>query len=175
MYRLTIIFIWVFGIALGQSALATEKTTSEISEYALIMAGEKRFDDALKIIDAQSDSDKNTYELSFTKARILTWSGDYQNARNLFDSLMREYPNNADVLVSLAYMEFFSGNLDIAERYFNRVIMHNPLYLDAHQGLERVIKTRQNAALVQNTSKREIIKCPSGYKLRVNGYCHRET
>ena len=76
--------------------------------------------------------------------------------------------------MSFAYMEYYSGNIDIAERYFNRVITVQPLYVDAHKGLDRILKTRMNAAVVQNNTRREMIACPDRYDLNRNGYCHRQ-
>jgi len=173
-HRVTLTLIAFLTAFLATPTYAAEKTISEISEYALIMAGEKRYDDALNIITAQPEIDQKSYALQFAKARILAWSGNYYKARPLFEELKRTYPNNSDILVSFAYMEYFSGNIDLAERYFNRVITDNPLYVDAHTGLERILKTRMNAAVVQNSTRREIITCPDGYDLNRNGYCHRQ-
>lgn len=173
-HRVTITLIAFLTVFLATPTYAVEKTVSEISDYAMIMASEKRYDDALNIIMAQSEVDQKSYALKFTKARILAWSGNYHKARPIFEDLKRTYPNNSDVLVSFAYMEFFSGNIDIAERYFNRVITDHPLYVDAHTGLERILKTRMSAASVQNNTRREIIPCPDGYDLNRNGYCHRQ-
>lgn len=139
-YRVTIALIVFLAVFLTTPTYAAEKTISEISEYALIMAGEKRYDDALNIISAQSEIDQKSYALQFAKARIVAWSGNYNKARPLFEELKQAYPNNTDILMSFAYMEYYSGNIDIAERYFNRVITVQPLYVDAHKGLDRMFK-----------------------------------
>jgi len=136
---------------------AAEKSVTEISDYALIMAKQKRYGDALKIIQAQSPTYQNSYQLRFTTARILTWAKDYDNARALYETLMRDYPNNSDVLVSYGYLQLFTGNLDKAELTFKDVIDQQPTYLDAHNGLQRTIKARQI--------------CPQNYVLDQNGYC----
>lgn len=109
---------------------------------AMHLAQTKNFSEALHVLDQMSATEHHTYDYRFAKARILTWSGYYDQAAPLYDGLMAEFPHDADITVSVGYMHLFAGDLDKAETHFQDVIEHHPSYGDARMGLQRTIDAR---------------------------------
>ncbi len=162
----------VFGVsfaAMGQSMVYPDLT--QTLETAQNLAGEKQFSLALATLEASNPADKDEYEYRFLRARILTWSGNYVAAGQAYDSLLKEFPNNYDVMVSFGYLEFFRGNLSSAESQFNKVIAANPGYLDAYEGLRRTYDLRNSTRSVSYTPLAQAISCKPGEVLTRDGAC----
>ena len=145
-YKLLIASISVFMSSLVMPAYAADKTQTEISKSALTMAEQRRYDEALNILSTQSD--QNSYSLRYTKAQVLTWAGNFSMANPIYESLLQEDPNDADVLVSFAYQKLFSGDSYTAEGFFRKVIESHPTYLDAYDGLKRFVEAQSNQKIV---------------------------
>lgn len=111
-------------------------------EKAKKLAEAQEFTAALETLDAVPSADKHDYAVVFLKARILSWSGKHSQAEQSFLTLTRQYPQDSDIAVSFAYLHYYQGKLDEAERGFSRVIARHPNYQDAKRGLERVEAAR---------------------------------
>jgi len=102
------------------------------------------FTAALEALDAVPSADKQDYAVVFLKARILSWSGNHSEAEQIFLRLTRQYPQDSDIAVSFAYLQYYQGKFDEAERGFSRVVARHPNYQGAILGLERVEAARAN-------------------------------
>ncbi len=141
-------------------------------ESALQYAKVQDFDAALSALSSVSADDKTRYTHRFTKARILTWSGRHSEAEGVYSGLLTEYPSNPDVKVSYGYLQFFKGNLQTAESYFNNVLTEHPTYLDAYEGLQRVYDLRRSSKEVPYANLSDAVSCPTGYGEANDGSCH---
>ena len=137
-------------LASSQSAFAAD--TYQLEIQTLLEA--KKFDEALILMEQQDLSVKKTYEHRLSKARILSWKGDYEQARQVFDRLMSDYPNNDDVLLASGNLDYYQGNLSAAESVFTSILSRNPDNSDAVNALSNVRKAK--------TAKRP-------YKWRIDG------
>lgn len=112
--------------------IAEERMTS-----AKQLAGEQKFDEALRMLDIKPTNDQEKYSLNYLKAQILSWSGDHSKAKVAFTKLREQYPQDADIAVSFGYLHLYQNNFKDAERLFSQVLARFPDYNDARQGLKR--------------------------------------
>ena len=115
---------------------------NSINAQALDLAGQEKFDQALALLSQQDVSLKSGYDHRFLKSRILSWAGQYEAARTELNTLMREYPNDADLLLVMGNLEYYQGNLNAAEKQYQSVLAIAPDYQDARNGLETIRKAR---------------------------------
>ena len=140
------------------------------------VAEQGRFDTALFILDHFPEAEKGSYEYAFTKARILSWSGDYVAADALYRQLRSAHPDDQDILVGSGFLEFYQGNLEQSEYYFQKVVDVNPLYTDAFNALRRVQRLRAEKPEIPVTKTvRSADNCPAGYTASNDGRCLRYT
>jgi len=118
-------------------------TPSEISRQALDLAGNQNFSDALSLLGSQNPDIRESYDVRFTRARILAWSGNHKGSAAEYDALLRDYPGNLDVLNGYGYLDYYRGNLNDAEGKFRDVLANAPHYVDAQKGLEQVLAARE--------------------------------
>lgn len=167
----------IFAGAMNVQSHASEPKLSENSVLqdailsAIKLAEEKRFTQSLETLETVENAYADTYDFRFARARLLTWSGQYTIAGKAYQSLISDFPNNPDILVSVGYLELFRGNLNIAETHFSAVIESNPVYMDAYRGLERTYALRQNASKVSYKEMAQAVTCPVGQTLQKNGSC----
>jgi len=152
------------------------KTPEARLAQVMDMAEQGRFDTALFIMDHFPEMEKNSYEYAFTRARILSWSGDYTAADALYRQLRAAHPDDQDILVGSGFLEFYQGNLAQSEFYFQRVVDMNPLYTDAYNALRRVqtIRSAEPEIPVAKTV-RSANNCPVGYTPSSDGRCFKYT
>lgn len=122
---------------------AYAQTPANIASEALELAGNKNYDAAIALIDTQNPDLRQSYDLQYTKARILAWSGEHSQSAALYDSLLETYPGNADILNGYGYLEYYRENLGSAEAYFRQVLTDHPKYEDAQRGLDRVLAAKK--------------------------------
>jgi len=127
---------------------------NEINTKALDLAGQQKFDQALRLLSQQDAKLRAGYEHRFLKARIHSWAGQYSDARRELNSLMAAYPDNADLQLAMGNLEYYQQNLTAAERHYVAVLDKFPEYQDARTGLENVRKARKEAAANGNHSWR---------------------
>lgn len=163
--------IAILGIPLT-SAHAQSEALDIAVENALQQSKVQDFDTALYFLETVSERDKQSYNYRLTKARILTWSGRHSEAEGEYVGLLQEYPGNPDVMVSYGYLQFFRGNLQSAESYFNQVLAVHPTYLDAYDGLQRTYDLRKNSKEVAYSSLNDAVSCQEGYGLASDGGCY---
>lgn len=157
---------------LAMPAHAQSNDLDQAIESALQRANVQDFDGALSLLNKVSSRDQSSYNYRFTKARIYTWSGRHSDAENVYTRLLSEYPTNPDIKVSYGYLQFFKGNLQTAESYFNNVLAEHPTYLDAYEGLQRVYDLRRSTKEVPYANLNDAVSCPSGYGLASDGACY---
>jgi len=124
----------------NQFAYASEP--SSIHQQVMSFASDKNFDAALALLARQDINTQNSYNHRLLKARILSWDGKYTQAQKVFDGLLNEFPQNADVMLAAGNLEYYQGNLKQAEGIFLSVLALNPNYNDAKTGLENVRKAQ---------------------------------
>ncbi len=171
MGKLSKISAIVFAASMMLGAPAFAVTLDDAIQSALSLSQDKQFGQALRVLGDVEATDKQEFDYRFTRARILTWSGNYDLAEPEYVSLLRDFPNNPDVMVSFGYMEFFRGNLSSAESYFNKVLATHPTYLDAYDGLQRTYELRNSTKEVSLSSLDAAVSCSKGYELSPNGAC----
>ena len=156
----------------GQSAKTPEARLAQV----MGMAEEGRFETALFIMDYFPEEEKSSYEYAFTRARILSWYGDYGAADALYRKLRAAHPEDQDILVGSGFLEFYQGNLEQSEFYFQQVVDMNPLYTDAYNALRRVQKMRADQPQIPVAKTVQAAEsCPAGYTLASDGRCLRYT
>lgn len=164
------------GIAILSIPFATAHAQSETLDIAIENALQQSkvqdFDTALYFLETVSDRDKKSYNYRLTKARVLTWAGRHSEAESNYAELLQEFPGNPDVMVSYGYLQFFRGNLQSAESYFNQVLAVHPTYLDAYEGLQRTYDLRKDSKEVAYSSLNDAVSCPEGYGLASDGACY---
>lgn len=117
---------------------------NSVNSQALDLASSQNFSQALNLLSGQSQIEQSTYEHRFLKARILSWDGQYAEARRELSSLMTEHPNNPDLHLALGNVEYYQGNLDAAQTQYEIVLSRAPGYTDAQNGLANVQKARDS-------------------------------
>ncbi len=140
---LTVSAIAVLSVFFAAGPEATGNLTPEqaVSE-AMNFAGNQDFDSALQLLALQSAETQSTYDVRFTRARILSWDKQYDEAAREFDRLMLDYPGNPDIQNAYGYLEYYRGNYDRADNLFNKVLAAYPGYEDARTGLKRTQDAR---------------------------------
>ncbi len=125
----------------AQQSLVLERMTDDTKKrlsVAMALSEEKQFDRALILLDNVLDADQDKYEVKFMRARLLSWSGHYAAADQQFTQLRQAYPDDADLMVSHAYVKFYSSQYYEAQSLFIQVLNMHPNYEDARMGLDRV-------------------------------------
>ena len=163
-------------LSAGAQTVQSAKTPEARLAQVMGMAEQGRFDTALFIMDYFPEEEKGSYEYAFTRARILSWSGDYVAADALYRELRAAHPEDQDILVGSGFLEFYQGNLEQSEYYFQKVVDVNPLYTDAYDALRRIQKMRAaEPAIPVTKSVQSAEKCPAGYTPASDGRCLRYT
>ena len=122
--------------------MVTSQAKPTPTELAVEMALEGYHADALDLLTSLDEDIKSGFEYRYARARILSWSGEYEASGQAFASLQADFPDHSDVEVSAGYLELFRGNLDAAEQYFIQVADEFDYYEDAQIGLRRVEEAR---------------------------------
>ncbi len=134
------------------ASTASSAWANEINARALELAGEKKFDQALRILSQQDSELQSGYEHRFLKARILSWAEQYEEARIELQSLNQAFPGNPDLQLAMGNLEYYQGNLDAAEANYELVLEKFPGYTDARTGLDNIRRAR--AAAQETTPKK---------------------
>jgi len=158
-------------ICLGASKDVQAQPLDEAIKSSHILAETQQFQKAITILDNVSDEDKTSYDYRFLRSRLLAWSGRYSMADKTFIALLSDYPNNPDIMVSYGYLKFFTGDLALAESYFNRVLAEHPTYLDAYEGLQRTYDMRKEQRRVSYQALDVAVSCAPGQVLTGDGAC----
>ena len=136
-FRRYLVWITLLGAFFHSVAFA-----NSWSDHAMELAAENKFDQALSVLAAEAIDVQQSYDHRFLKARILSWDGQYEKAGMELNSLDRDFPNNADVILTKGNLEYYQGNLKQAERNFLKVLELAPNYADAKTGLENVRRAK---------------------------------
>lgn len=82
------------------------------------------------------------YTQSMDRARELRTSGDFNKAKNIYEKILNQDPDNADALVGRGFCLFFLDMNDRALRDFQKAVRLVPDYVDAYVGQAKVFKRR---------------------------------
>lgn len=127
----------VITLSLGNFAWA-----SSINMQVLELAEEKKFEQALALLSQESSELRTGYDHRFLKARVLSWNGQYAEARAELHALIAEYSDNPDLRLVMGNLEYYEGDLSAAEKNYQAVLNKFPGYQDARKGLENVRKVK---------------------------------
>lgn len=112
-------------------------STEERIIKAKQLASTQNFEEALRMLETKPSSDQEKYVLNYLRAQILSWAGNHHKAEQAFIELRRQYPQDADIAVSLGYLHLYQNNYEDAARLFSQVLARFPDYQDAQHGLKR--------------------------------------
>lgn len=133
------------------TALASENSTLDITQQVYDLVDVEKFDDALALLSVQPVEEQWSFEHRFLRARVLMWKGDYSGAEAVFNSLDNDFPDNADIELSRANLDFYRGELDEAEARFVRVLEMAPDYAEAKAGLQKVTEAKSEPSFLLPT------------------------
>lgn len=122
--------------AISQTFDQSETETQEMKQ-AILLGQNRQFDQAFAILYATPINDRDSFAYIFTRARLLCWSGQFEEADSLYQSLLVKNPAHPDVLVSQGYLELFRGEPLKATARFEQVVGLYPGYADAQTGVIR--------------------------------------
>ena len=125
---------------LSVQPIPNTKTLTDQLSIAKYLAAEKQFDEALDVLSKLPTADQDHYEVVYLRARILSWAGRYLAAEQKFHRLMAKFPDNADLLLSYGYLQYYQGKSANAEKAFLGVLDIDPDYRDAQDGLKQARK-----------------------------------
>ena len=130
-------------LSLGSGAYASASDASSIDQQIQSSIESKDFDHALNLISQKPLSEQNTFDQRFLKARILSWKGDNNRARDALNALMSDFPDNDDVTFASGNLEYYQGNLVNAEIIFSDILKRDPNYTDVATALGNVRKAKE--------------------------------
>lgn len=131
----------VLSLSLGDYASASDSSSIDQQIQSSIEA--KDFDHALNLISQKPLSEQNTFNQRFLKARILSWKGDNNRARDALNALMSDFPDNDDVTFASGNLEYYQGNFVNAEIIYSDILKRNPNYADVATALKNVRKAKE--------------------------------
>ncbi|WP_026942495.1 tetratricopeptide repeat protein [Hellea balneolensis] len=111
--------------------------TAGLIAHANALIAAQKFDQAIQTLNRIQGVDKDRYDVQFLFARVLSWSGQHDEAEDKFQVLRAAYPQNADILVSYGYLKLYQNQHSQAQRIFETVLQSHPNYQDARNGLSK--------------------------------------
>ena len=130
--------VTITPVSEGDTTVTDVTAIDKSLSVARDLAEKQQFSDALDVLEAVSPSDKDNYDVKFLQARILAWSGEHYTAEQEFVALREQYPQDSDITVSYAYLQFYQNKFIKAERLFSEVLDKHQDNQDAINGLNRV-------------------------------------
>lgn len=121
-------------------------------EQSKVLAAEKKYDEALALLEKEEAKHPKDIELKLAIARVLSWKGDYDLAEQKLSKLDKEYDANADVLLLRANLAYYRHDTTTAKTLYKKILNDHPHYEDAKAGLARTQKAED--APVQATPYR---------------------
>ncbi|MEF8824625.1 MAG: YaiO family outer membrane beta-barrel protein [Desulfohalobiaceae bacterium] len=80
------------------------------------------------------------YREAMDRAKELRTSGNFNKAKNVYDKILNQHPDNADALVGRGFCLFFLDLNDRALADFQKAVRLAPNYVDAYIGQAKVYK-----------------------------------
>jgi len=103
--------------------------------YALVLHRQSKAEDALKQIDVLLAADADNPSYRFLRATLLARIGEYAAAIELYESILREHPNNARGWLSLGHARKTAGRAKEAIEAYRRAVDILPQFGEAHWSL----------------------------------------
>jgi Flp pilus assembly protein TadD len=122
------------SLVLAQAAPSVAPTTTETQEIEKLVR-ERKYDDALKRLDALLAANPRNVQARFLRAVALTDTGRTADATAAFEALTQEFPELPEPYNNLAVIHAAGGRYDTARTLLLRAIDVAPNYLTAHENL----------------------------------------
>lgn len=107
--------------------------------HALFLGHEKRFNEALDVVDRALARHPRSIDLLSAKAWILGSRGDFAAGEEIFESVLRRPPANGTIAVLRADFLFQRGLLGEASAFAERWVKNFPDYADLHATIGQVL------------------------------------
>ncbi|MCX4187012.1 tetratricopeptide repeat protein [Methylophaga sp. OBS4] len=130
--------------------LAAAQNEDYLVLKAEILQRTNRADEGLNLLAKAAKHEDASNELRFTYGKLLGESGQIEEAREIFDALHAENPNNRDVLFALGLLALEEKNGQEAKSYFSQLLkVGDPTQQAAYfMGLAEELNGNIDAALV---------------------------
>ena len=115
-----------------------------VISYITIKRRQEKLDEAITWVESylQNRSDDD-FKLRLSYARLLTDSKRYEESRRQYEILVKQAPNNVDILFALGLLYLQENRLNDAEGYFNRLSKRGSFNNEANYYLGRIAEDRE--------------------------------
>ena len=103
----------------------------------LPLLAQKRYKSATKYTQRALSLSPNNYSASEKMMYIYYLQGKWDSLNEFSTNVSTHYPNLVEPLVYIARANFYSGNKDIAKKFYQRVLMLMPTHIEANANLKR--------------------------------------
>jgi tetratricopeptide (TPR) repeat protein len=102
----------------------------------LPLLAQKRYKSAVKYTQKALSLSPNNYSASEKMMHIYYLQGKWDSLNEFATNVSTHYPNLVEPLVYIARANFYSGNKNIAKKFYQRVLMLMPTHIEANANLE---------------------------------------
>ncbi|TLP79219.1 YaiO family outer membrane beta-barrel protein [Maribacter sp. ACAM166] len=117
----------------GQDANTIESNTRSF-ETAYVLAYDGKTSTAIKMLSTLVNEQPGNANVKTLWASTLSWEGNYEKARSVFNDVLSNDKNNREAWISAVKNELYAKNYSIALGLVNKAL----LYLDEYSELERL-------------------------------------
>lgn len=167
--KIRIFGLIVFSLVMVLSVGAQVQTFQQARQYAFNGQREKAREICRAILANEFNSD-----VALLLGRTYSWDGEYDSARVVFNEVLRQRPENMEVLSAFADVEYWSENYEKAVEYCDMAlqkdstdedfILKKARILYSSENFEEAVKTLEDHLKV-NSGNGEIIKKIKEYRL----------
>ncbi len=141
-----------FSAALIAVSTATETLASDFeSALAAYRSGKKT--QALELLQRQLNTEPKDIQLLLLKGVILAESGKTQEARLIFQNLVKEYPSLPEPRNNLALLYAAEGDLDNARATLEMALRSNPSYAVIYENLIEIYSQLASQSFARATNR----------------------
>ncbi|MEE3190296.1 MAG: tetratricopeptide repeat protein, partial [Pseudomonadota bacterium] len=116
-------------------------------QKARILARNQRVDEAIDWLDKLLDDHPDNKQISVLRARMLLQLGDVREARNAFAAINRQYPNDDQIILSLALLEEELENYSEAKPLLRELLSSSDKQSEASYYLGRIAASENDPDL----------------------------
>lgn len=144
---------------LGRIAESQERYTDAMASYRQVRQGENRLNAQIRIgvlladggdVEAarrhlhgvRSESTQDAVRIYITEANLLTRTARHEEAMDIYDASLEEFPGNSDLLYSRGMLAVRMDRLDIMERDMRAIIEREPDHAEALNALGYTLADR---------------------------------
>jgi YaiO family outer membrane protein len=129
-------------ILLSTATLAFAMPVEEALEQSRTLSAERKYEEALALLENAQAEHPNDEELQFAIIRVLSWQGNYDAAEKKIQELDKKHAANADLLLLRASLAAYRKDYVQAEALYREILAKTPDYEDAKTGLERTLNAQ---------------------------------